>query len=85
MKKGIVKVGKKIILFLREVMNLVGNLLTPVASLLVATASLLQLPTKVIKGLKKFEYWLFYIGGTLPTIEKQLEEADKILDDFETK
>ena len=58
MKKTIATIGRKITWFFRELVNLVGNLFVPVASVLVAAAELLQLPAKLIESLKKMEHWL---------------------------
>lgn len=82
MKKVITNVGRKVFWFIREVGNLIGNLFVPVASILVGVAELLQAPVKVIKALKDFEYWLFKIGGTLPVIEKAVDEVEKVLDKY---
>ena len=85
MKKTIATIGRKITWFFRELVNLVGNLFVPVASVLVATAELLQLPAKLIESLKKMEYWLFKIGGTLPIIQQATKTIDKAIDKYETK
>lgn len=82
MKKKIGTIGKKIVIFLKEAGNFVANLFVPIMSLIVATAALLQAPTKLLFVLKKIEYWFFKISGTMPIINEQLDNAEKLIDSY---
>ena len=73
------KIFKRIGLFLKELLNIIGNILVPIVSVLIAIMAILPVPTKFIKLLKVFEYWLFYAQGTAEKIDKIIEEKEKKL------
>ena len=64
----------------KEVLNLLTNLLTPFVSALCLLAELLQLPTGVIQGLKKAEYWCWNACGTSKHIDQFVEQVDDMVD-----
>ena len=73
------KIFKRIDLFLKELLNIITNILVPIVSVLIAIMEILPVPTKFIKLLKAAEYWLFYAQGTAEKIDKIIEEKEKEL------
>lgn len=76
---------KRISLFFKEILNLLGNILVPIVSLLVTIAQILPIPTTWVAELKKFEYWLFYASGTAKDIGKILDDKIEELEKGEEK
>lgn len=71
------KIGKaksRVLIALKEVMNIITNLLVPFVAILVFIAELLPIPFTVVKALKTLEYILFNAYGTAKDIEKKVEE-----------
>lgn len=77
MKEKIIVWGKKIWLLFREVMNILTNVLVPLASLIVAILEILPVPIIWVKVAKMVEYWLFEFAGTASKIDKIIEEETK--------
>ena len=69
------KIKDRVILFVKEVGNVLTDLLIPVVGLAILVMEALPIPRKYIKWLKIVEYWLFYAAGT----------ADKINEDIKKK
>ena len=61
---------KKLKIFFKELANIVTNLLTPAAALIVAIMELCQAPAAWIKAVKKIEYFLWELFGTKGDIDK---------------
>lgn len=80
MKAKIKTVWKKIKCAAKECLNLLTNLITPLISALCLLAEVLQLPTNVIKALKKAEYWCWNACGTADDIENFIDTVDKAVD-----
>ena len=77
MKEKIIVWGKKIGLFLREIMNLLTNVLVPLASVVVAVLEILPVPIIWVKIAKMVECWLFDFAGTSSKIDKIIEDKTK--------
>lgn len=80
MKNFLKTAWKKIKCAVKEVLNLITNLFTPVMSGLCVLAELLQLPTSVISALKRAEYWLWKACGTKDAINDFIDTVDKAVD-----
>ena len=78
-------IWKKFKVFWREVGNVLTNLLCPVVSAIAAGMELCQMPASWIKGVKKFEYWLFYACSTKDKIDHVVDKVDEALKDIEDK
>lgn len=72
---------KRVHLFLKEILNVLGNILVPFVSLVVLIMEILPVPTTWIEAVKKAEYWLFYAAGTGEKIEEIIEENIKKLEE----
>jgi hypothetical protein len=68
---------KRVALFLREIGNLLSNILVPLVSLIIAIMELFPIPMGWIKIAKKVEHWLFYAYGTSKKIEEIIEDKAK--------
>ena len=79
-KNGCKKAWKKFVVFWKEIGNFFTNLLCPLLSLVAALAEVLQLPTNVIQGIKKAEYWAWNASGTKDAIDKIVDKADEIIE-----
>jgi predicted secreted Zn-dependent protease len=80
MNQKLEKAKNRFVIFLKEIMNVLTNILVPLVSLLVMIAELLPfIPIGAVNVLKKIEYWMFYAAGTSKDIEKKLEEKQKKL------
>ena len=77
MKEKFNRFLKRVKLFIREIGNLLANVLVPLVSLLILIVDLFPVPTAIIAWMKKIEYWLFFASGTADKIDKILEENIK--------
>ena len=69
------KIMKRIKLIATEAMNIITNVLVPLASLVVIILeSIPVVPIGWVKFAKVVEYWLFQAFGTLEQINERLEE-----------
>lgn len=75
------KFWEKIKIFGKELFNALTNLLCPILSIICAFAELIHLPDAVIQGLKKAEYWCFFVSGTKESIDKLANTIDKSIED----
>lgn len=73
------KVLKRISFFLQEILNLIGDILVPVASLVAAILQLLPVPLKWIHLVKQIENWLYYAKGTGDKIKEEIDKQEKEL------
>lgn len=81
MKEKFKAVMKRVHLFLKEILNVLGNVLVPLVSLVVLIMEILPVPTTWVEAVKKVEYWFFYASGTGERIEKIIEENVKKLEE----
>lgn len=81
MKEKFKAVMKRVHLFLKEILNVLGNVLVPLVSLVVLIMEILPVPITWIEAVKKAEYWLFYVSGTGERIEEIIEENVKKLEE----
>lgn len=75
------KFWEKLKIFGKELFNALTNLLCPILSIICAFAELVHLPDSVIQGLKKAEYWCFFVSGTKESIDKLANTIDKSIED----
>lgn len=74
----------RVVLVLREILNILFNVLVPILSLLVLILELIPgIPMKWIDGMKKLEYYAFEYAGTAKKITEKLEEKYKKLEEKE--
>lgn len=85
MKAKLKTAWKKIKCAAKEVLNIFTNLFCPVLALVCALAEVCQLPTSVIKALKKAEHWCWNACGTVDDIENFIEEVDKVIEKIEVE
>ena len=75
------KVLKRISLFLKELVNILANVLVPVAALVAAILEILPVSMKWVKMVKDAEDFLYHLSGTgtkiRDQVEKQIEELEK--------
>ena len=68
------KILKRVKLFLKEVMNVLTDVLVPLVALIIAILELLPVPFIWIRVLKQAEHILFKAFGTLEDIEEIIRE-----------
>lgn len=71
------KVWSKIKCFIKEIGNILTNMLCPICAIIIAAMEVGQLPASAIQFMKKVEYWLFYACGTKDMIDEIVEVVDK--------
>ena len=71
------KIKDRIVLFVKEVGNILTNLLIPAVGLFIVIAEILPIPRKYIGYLKTVEYWLFYAAGTAEKIDENIKKKFK--------
>jgi hypothetical protein len=64
-------------LFLREILNLVTDLLVPVVDVLLAVAAVLPLPKQALVALHKLEGFLKQAGATLEDVIEEVQKQVK--------
>ena len=70
------KVWEKIKCFIKEIGNVLTDILCPICSIVAAAMEVGQLPASWIKAVKKVEYWLFYACGTKDVIDQIVGTID---------
>lgn len=78
-----VKVWKKIKTAVKEVFNLLTNLLCPVMSAICVIMEVFQLPAGAIQAVKNAEYWCWKVAGTKTNIDDLLEKVDDAVEKTE--
>jgi len=73
------KVLKRISMFLQEVLNILGDILVPLAALVAAILQLLPVPLKWVHMVKKVENWLYYAKGTGDKIKDEIDKQEQKL------
>jgi len=74
-KTKVVNFADRVRLVLREVANILTNILVPLVAVLVFAAELIPgMPYGVIRILKLLEYYFFEAFGTIEKIEDKIEE-----------
>lgn len=71
------KIKNRVVLILKEIFNILTNLLIPLLGLIILIVEFLPLPGIITKVLKTIEYWLFYFSGTAKNIEEGIQEKYK--------
>lgn len=77
------KIWKKIKTAVKEVFNLLTNLLCPVMSAICVVMEVLQFPSSAIQAVKKAEYWCWKVAGTKNNIDDLLEKVDDAVEKTE--
>ena len=67
-------VKDRVLLILKEFINVVTNTAIPILGLVILIAELLPIPRIYISYLKTLEYYLFYASGTADDIKKGIKE-----------
>lgn len=73
------KVLKRISFFLREVLNILSDILVPLAALVAAILQLLPVPLKWVYIAKQVENWLYYAKGTGDKIKEEIDKKEEEL------
>ena len=73
------KVLKRISFFLEELLNIVTDILVPLAALIAAILQLLPVPLKWVHVVKQIENWLYYAKGTGDKIKEEVDKIEKDL------
>lgn len=73
------KVLKRVSLFLGEILNILTNVLVPLAALVAAILELLPVPLKWVKIAKNVEHWLYYARGTGDKIKEEIDKKEEEL------
>ena len=73
------KILKRISFFLKELLNLIADILVPLAALVAAIMQLLPVPLKWVNAVKKIENWLYYAKGTGDQIKEEIDKVEKDL------
>ncbi len=73
------KVLKRISFFLKEILNIITDILVPLVALVAAILQLLPVPLKWINVVKKIENWLYYAKGTGDKIKEEVDKIEKDL------
>ena len=73
------KVLKRVSLFLREVLNIITDILVPLAALIAAILELLPVPLKWVYLFKEIENWLYFAKGTGDKIKEEIDKKEKEL------
>ncbi len=70
-------VWTKILIGVKEVGNVITNMLCPLTSILVVIATMFQLPIGVVKALKTAEEWLWKASGTATAVEEAIKKQEE--------
>lgn len=73
------KVLKRVSFFLKEVLNIITDILVPLVALVAAILQLLPVPLKWIHVVKRIENWLYYAKGTGDKIKEEVDKIEKEL------
>lgn len=73
------KVLKRISFFLKELLNIITDILVPLAALISAILQILPVPLKWVHFFKRVENWLYYAKGTGDKIKEEIDKAEKDL------
>lgn len=75
MKAKVKAVVDRVLLILREALNIITNVLVPLMAVVIFIVEFIPgVPYGVLNALKIAEYWLFYAFGTGEKIKDKIEE-----------